>query len=96
MATRLRKLERLTIYSYVSTKDYIMKVRRLSKEERRVTEKSDIACQNRKVSVNVPFNQEFDSSERSIEKLMELLDNINDITLICDIPKDAERKVIYA
>ena len=70
----------------MSTRDFIGKIRKLSKSERKVTEKSDIACVNRHVSLNIPFTI-FESANRSISKLLEVLDNINGITLILKVPK---------
>ena len=84
---RLRKLERLLIYSFVSTREYYERIRRLNKEERRITYKSDLATVNRYVSLSIPFKEEF-SGARSITKLAEYLEHVNGVTFIAKVPDD--------
>ena len=47
----LRRLERLTIYSYLDLKEYASKIRCLSKSERKLTQNSAIASENKSIYI---------------------------------------------
>ena len=51
---KLRRLERLIIYSFLSAATYGSKIRALSKSERKLTQDSAIALENKNLTLKVP------------------------------------------
>ena len=78
MPVKLRKLERLIIYSFLETKHYISTIRRLSTTERRITHLSEIACQSRNLSIKIPFHCNFEAQGPFADhKLITVLEDLN-------------------
>ena len=76
---KLRKLEKLIIYSYLGERDFIFKVRLLSRADRQLTENSAIARQNKSLEL-----VNFEKAGKETASLLKFLDNYDRLFISLD------------
>ena len=90
---QLRKLEKLIIYSYLDTWDFIFKIRLLSRADRQLTENSAIARQNKSLEL-----VNFEKAGRETASLLKFLDKFERLFISLDqkfISTDEEIKGLF-